>query len=164
MEALCIEEKQATEESLNLNEADVSAAIEDCLMSSIEGGAPSAEYSMTHLFSPGVYWREIEMKAGTYLIGREHTTRHFNVVLTGKCEVLIEGEMHVIDATKGPIIFESEAGVRKTLRIIEDMRWATIHPNPANLQDIDILEDIFSVKSQREIQHENFMTIKGGRE
>lgn len=126
------------------------ARIERALAGCIGRGHEMAPYEMTHLFSPGVYWREILMRKDSVVVGREHTTTHLNVVLTGKCEILVGDEIHLIDATGGPVVFESEAGVRKTLYILEDMRWATIHPNPDNIEDVDRLEAIFSVQSETE--------------
>ena len=96
---------------------------------------PQVNIPLVHKFAPGVYYREVFMPAGTFIIGHEHLTEHFNVVLTGKARVLIEGVVQLIQA---PCTFVSKPGVRKVLYILEDMRWATIHPTTET--DISILE------------------------
>ncbi len=115
---------------------------------------PQIEMPVTHKFSDGVYYREIFMPKGTFVIGHQHKTRHFNVVLTGKASVLCDGKVMDIVA---PMTFESDAGVRKILYIHEDMKWATIHPL-SGLEDcghdIEKLEDALRVKSQTFLKHE----------
>lgn len=93
---------------------------------------------VTHRFQPGVYIREIFMPAGTIVVGNVHRGQHQNVVLSGVADVLFEGERKII---KGGDVFESNAGARKFLKIIEDMRFITIHANPGDERDIDLLED-----------------------
>lgn len=91
-----------------------------------------------HRFSEDVYTREIFMPKGLLIVGKTHKTRHLNIVLTGECDVMINGEIKHI---KAPFTFESLAGSQKTLYIYEDCRWMTIHVNPDNETDVDILEE-----------------------
>lgn len=140
----------------SLDEKQKLELFELALLEGIQNGEKDAPHETTHLFAPSVYWREIQMYAGTILIGREHTQTHFNVVLTGKCSVMIDGKDHIIDATKEPVVFISEAGVRKVLEIHEDMRWATVHSNPDELRGEE-LEEFISVKSIVEWDHDNKM-------
>jgi hypothetical protein len=95
------------------------------------------ECPLNHQFAKGIYFREIFMPAGTFVIGHEHKTEHFNVVLSGCAKVLMDGEVVDIIA---PCVFVSKPGVRKFLLITEDMRWATIHPTDET--DIEKLEDM----------------------
>jgi quercetin dioxygenase-like cupin family protein len=115
---------------------------------------PQVTMPLIHLFSPGVYYREIFMPKGTFVIGHQHKTEHLNIVLAGKATVLMDGQLQEITA---PSTFVSKAGVRKMLYIIEDMRWVTIHPT-AGLedcgQDIEKLEDALRVKSGAFLKHE----------
>lgn len=104
---------------------------------------------VTHHFAPGVYVREIFMPAGAFIIGHEHKTEHFNVVLSGKASVLCDGK--VIDIT-APYIFVSKPGVRKMLFIKEDVRWATIHPSEET--DLEKLEPLLIHKSAAFTAHQ----------
>lgn len=99
---------------------------------------PQVEMPLDHRFAPGVYLREIFMPAGTFVIGHEHKTEHFNIVLQGRATVMIDGVKHEIAA---PHTFVSGPGVRKVLYIHEDMRWQTVHANPDEERDIASLEE-----------------------
>jgi len=103
---------------------------------------PQVNCPLKHQFAPGVYFREVFMPKGTFVIGHEHQTEHFNVVLSGKASVLCDGVVMDIAA---PHVFVSQPGVRKILYIKEDMRWATVHPTTET--DLDILEPLLIRKS-----------------
>lgn len=98
---------------------------------------------LTHHFAPGVYMREILMPAGTFIIGHEHKTDHFNIILSGRAMAMISGKYFTLEA---PASFRSEPGVRKVLFIQEDMRWITVHPTHET--DLEKLADELIVKSQ----------------
>ena len=106
---------------------------------------PEDGLPLTHTFSDGVYAREIFMPKGMIVIGHVHRTKHLNIVSTGKARVFYDGEMHEITA---PYTFESEAGVRKALFILEDMFWTTIHVTDETNQDK--LDDILIDKNASE--------------
>lgn len=118
---------------------------------------PQVEMPLTHRFAPGVYFREIFMPAGTFVIGHEHKTEHFNVVLSGRALVLIEGKTEEI---KAPCVFLSGAGVRKVLLIEEDMRWVTIHATHET--DITKLELELIIKSESHLKYYDAMKLTGG--
>jgi len=82
------------------------------------------------------------MPKGSFVIGHKHKTKHFNIVLSGRARVMCNNEISEISA---PHIFVSGEGVRKVLYIIEDMKWATIHPTDET--DLDNLEQILIEKS-----------------
>lgn len=104
---------------------------------------PQVDMPLTHRFDDrGIYLREIFMPAGTLVIGHEHKTRHFNIVLKGRALVMIDGRIEEIIA---PCTFISEPGVRKVLLIKEDMSWQTVHPTLET--DIDKLEHELIIKS-----------------
>jgi quercetin dioxygenase-like cupin family protein len=125
---------------------------------------PQVDLPIIHRFAPGVYMREILMPAGTVVIGHEHTTSHFNVVITGEAFVVMGNERVAVSAGD---VFVSEAGVRKALLIEEDTIWQTIHPIEA--QDahtwgeeekealIGELETKLIVKSQSWLDHQHML-------
>jgi hypothetical protein len=90
---------------------------------------------VTHEFAPGVYMRTIFMPKGTFVIGKSHKTEHFNIVHTGKCRLMMDGEVSLVEA---PHMFVSKPGVKKILMILEDMNWSTVHPTDET--DLEILE------------------------
>ena len=79
-----------------------------------------------HIFSPGVYVREITMPEGAMILGAEHNTKHLNIISKGACVLadIDTGEMTDIIA---PCTFESDIGVRKLLYIVEECVWSTVH-------------------------------------
>jgi hypothetical protein len=107
------------------------------------------ECPLKHNFAPGVYMREITMPAGSFVIGHEHLTEHFNVVLTGKARVMIDG---VIEDLVAPCYFISKPNVRKVLYIVEEMKFATIHPT--NETSVEVLENTLIRKSNSFIKYE----------
>lgn len=96
-----------------------------------------------HAFAPNVYLRQVTMPKGSVIIGHQHKTEHFNIVLSGKATVFMEGEIQEISA---PAIFKSSANVRKVLFIHETMIWATIHPTTET--NLEKLEEELVVKSE----------------
>jgi quercetin dioxygenase-like cupin family protein len=110
------------------------------------------EVPLHHAFAPGVYLRQVVMPKGSLVVGHEHKTEHFNIVLSGHASVMMNGEVQEI---RGPSIFVSKAGVRKVLLIHETMIWATIHPtNETNLEVLDeqlVTKSNAFINSQKEI-------------
>ncbi len=113
------------------------------------------ECPVTHRFTPGMYMREVFMPKGAFVIGHEHRTEHFNIVLSGSALVMIDG---VVARIVAPCVFTSGAGVRKVLFIEEDMRWATTHVT--DLTDLKELEAQLIVKSPTFTSHHENLEIE----
>ena len=117
---------------------------------------------LRHMFAPGVYLRTIFMAKGKFIIGHEHKTEHFNIILKGAARVLIDG---MVTEIRAPNIFVSKPGVRKVLEIIEDMEWATVHPTDETdlekITDIVIKKSNSFLKYQAEIEALKTLTPKG---
>jgi len=109
---------------------------------------PQVDCPLVHRFAPGVYLREIFMPAGTFIIGQQHKTEHFNIILRGRARVSIDGVVQIIEA---PFTFVSHIDVRKVLYIEEDMVWQTVHPT--NETDLGKLEEQLIVKSASYQKH-----------
>lgn len=103
--------------------------------------SPQMPHEMKHSFAPGIYLREIKMFAGTTLIGHPHKTAHFNMILTGRATVVMDGRRHEIVA---PCYFKSDVGVQKVLHIHEDMQWVTVHANPTDETDLGKIWDMLA--------------------
>lgn len=105
---------------------------------------PQVECPVTHNFAPDIYIREIFMPADTVVIGHKHLTEHFNVILKGKCRVMI-GD--VVEELTAPCTFVSGAGAQKIVNVLEDCIWQTVHSNPENEKDVNKLSDMYIDKS-----------------
>lgn len=126
--------------------------VENWMLENVE----PVECPLTHIFAPGVYYREIFMPNGVFIIGHEHKTTHLNIVLQGEAAVMMNGNLHRIAA---PFTFVSEAGVRKILYIVDDMRWATIHLTVET--DLKKLEEELIVHSPVwDLYHEELNRLK----
>lgn len=89
------------------------------------------------------------MPANTFVIGNEHLTEHFNIVLTGKARVMVGDQVMNLHA---PCSFVSKPGVMKVLLILEDMIFMTVHPTMET--DIDTLERMLFVKTKARQEYE----------
>jgi hypothetical protein len=98
---------------------------------------PQVECPLVHRFSDGIYLREITMPKDTAVIGRKHLTTHFNILLSGKCRVIVGDSITELAA---PATWESKAGDQKVVNCVEECVWATVHLNPDNERDIETLE------------------------
>ena len=118
---------------------------------------PQVECPVTHNFAPDIYIREIFMPADTVVIGHKHITEHFNVILKGKCRVMI-GD--VVEELTAPCTFVSGAGSQKIVNVLEDCIWQTVHSNPDNVKDIETLESRYVIKGVAitESQKEKLLT------
>lgn len=75
------------------------------------------------------------MPKGAYVVGKEHKTRHLNILTHGRITIwTVHGRLDLC-ADKGPVIFESLAGVKKALYIHEDAIFLTAHPTDEVDQD-----------------------------
>lgn len=104
-----------------------------------------------HVFSPGTYCREITMAEGAVVVGRIHRHRHTNIISKGRCRVLTEFGCEELAA---PCIFVSEAGTKRIVYVLEDTVWSTIHANPTDVYDVDVLLDILSTTEYSDIELE----------
>jgi len=109
------------------------------------------ECTNKHWFAPGVYGREMLIPKGTVIIGKIHKHAHLNIVSRGKCSVMTEFGPMVIDATSTPHTFTSEPGTKRVVVALEDVVWTTIHLNPTNTQDLEVLENEIIAKNYTEL-------------
>lgn len=98
-------------------------------------GMEQAECSVTHRFGPGIYIRELAVKAGAYVIGHSHRHAHMNALISGKVTVFLEDGEQV--ELIGPTTFVAPPG-RKMAYVHEDMVWQNIYATP--LTDVAQLE------------------------
>jgi len=110
---------------------------------------PQVDVPLFHHFAPGVYIREVVMPKGTFVVGHCHKTEHFNLALSGKASVMMDGVVHHITA---PALIKSGPGVRKIFYVHEELRWATVHPTEET--NVDKLEEQLVVPSKTFKEHE----------
>lgn len=97
-----------------------------------------ADMPVTHHFAPGIYLREILMKAGTRVVGKMHKTVHLNIITKGDVSVMTRTGKVRLTVKDKPIVFVSQPGVKKVLYIHEDTIWLT--PHVTDETDLEKLE------------------------
>lgn len=98
------------------------------------------ECPLTHIFTPGLYARQIFMPAGSLIVSKIHKTEHPFIVSKGSVSVWIEdGEEIFIEAPHTGI---TKPGTRRVLYIHENCTWTTFHANPDNENEIEVEERI----------------------
>ena len=93
---------------------------------------------LTHRFAEGMYVRQIELKAGTFVTGKIHKHCHPAFILSGEVSVITEEDG--AQRIKGPMAMISPAGTKRAIYVHEDTVWITVHLNPNELRDLDKLE------------------------
>lgn len=96
---------------------------------------PQTECPVIHRFAPGCYLREILMPRDTYVIGKIHSTEHFNIISQGKVTVITaEGQ----ETYEAPCTFVSKGGVQKVVYMHTDCIWSTVHvTDKTDLKEIE---------------------------
>ena len=94
------------------------------MISSLE----SINCPLKHLFTKGLYIREIFMPAGTLITSKIHNTSHPFTISKGSAEVSIDGKDWAL--LEAPYTGITQIGTRRILNIIEDCVWTTYHSLP----------------------------------
>lgn len=113
---------------------------------------PQEDCPVKHRFTPGCYLREIFMPADTYVIGKIHSTEHFNIILKGRVTVITAEGTETYEA---PHTFVSEAGVQKVVYMHTDCVWQTVHVTEKT--DIDQIEQDVICESYDQLEIDGLM-------
>lgn len=90
-----------------------------------------------HIFSDGLYGREVRLPAGTIAVGHRHKQAHICIVSAGKCLVVGEDGTTEIEA---PATFVVPVGRRNCVYAITNTVWTTIHAVPNDCRDVATIE------------------------
>lgn len=112
---------------------------------------PQADCPVAHFFAPGVYIRQVSMKAGTFAIGHRQKMEHVNVMLTGAVALVTEDGVKELRA---PLVYVGKPG-RKVGYILEDCVWLNVYATSET--DIEKLEATFLEKSATSQEAEQVM-------
>lgn len=87
---------------------------------------PSAECPVVGRFTKGLYTRQVLMRAGTAIRSKIHNTEHQYIVSQGAALVSENGNPQVM--LVAPYHGITKPGTWRTLFIIMDCVWTTMHP------------------------------------
>ena len=96
---------------------------------------PQQHFPLHHVFTPGLYVREILLPAGTLLTSRIHLTEHPFIISSGVVSVWSDEDGCV--TLSAPHTGITKPGTRRILFAHTDVIWTTIHCNPTNEKDPD---------------------------
>lgn len=100
------------------------------------------ECPVVHRFGPGVYIRELSVKAGTFMIGHHHKTDYTDIMLKGVVKVVKDNGS--VETIRAPYMAVGNPG-RKIGWVVEDMVWLNIFPTEE--RDVEKLEEMLLDKS-----------------
>ena len=111
---------------------------------------------VTHYYAPGTYARHMTIAKNMCIVGKIHKHAHINLLMRGKVKVVTPfGD----DFLEGPHIWVSEPGTKRALVALTDLDWVTVHSNPDDLDDPDLLEDQIVVDTFEEL--DTFLLERG---
>lgn len=120
-------------------------------------GMPQIHCPLVHIFTKGLYTRQIFMPKGTVIVSKIHNTQHPYIISMGTVVVYNEANS-VVGRYSAPHVGVTMPNTRRLLRIIHDCVWTTLHPldwitgNENNLPEdeqqkiIERIEDIIIKK------------------
>ena len=97
----------------------------------------SDNFPLKHTFADGIYVRQMDMKAGSAVVGAIHNHLHVWFLLTGRLNVATEES---IEEFISPCYVLASPGSKRVIYAVEDSIFVNIHKNPKNIKDIEILE------------------------
>ena len=102
---------------------------------------PEVVMPLNHLFTPGLYVRQILIPAGTLLTSMTHKTEHPFIIISGTIDVISSTERVCYSA---PYMGVTQAGTKRALYAHTDTVWVTFHTNPDDIEDPDALAEILT--------------------
>ena len=100
-----------------------------------------------HTFADGVYIRQMDMAAGTVVVGAIHKHLHVWFLLEGDLTIATQDTVKNYVA---PCYVISKPGTQRVLYANEDSVFVNIHKNPNEIKDIRELEKEWSALTQEE--------------
>jgi hypothetical protein len=91
-----------------------------------------------HIFTKGLYTREIFMPAGSLITSKIHKTEHPYIVSKGKVTVFTEEDGEVL--IEAPFTGITKPGTRRALYVHEDTIWTTFHVMKRGEKTVDDIE------------------------
>lgn len=108
-------------------------------------GMPQVQLPVRHIFSPGVYARELTIFAGHVLTGAVHRFEQLNILSSGTMRLLTDEGFKDVSA---PFTCVSPPGTKRIALALTDCVWTTILATP--LKDVAKIEKEFVCKTEEE--------------
>ena len=92
--------------------------------------------TLRHIFADKLYGREWTCKSGNFIVTERWLESNISSLIKGKVAVVSVDGYQMIEA---PAFFTTEAGTQRFMLILEDTVFTTVHPNPDNEKDVNVL-------------------------
>ena len=131
---------------ITLSKREEIQALQDILISEADGKniegdgnhiVHSDNFPLKHTFADSIYVRQMDMKAGSAVIGAIHNHLHVWFLLTGRLAVVTEDSTEEFIA---PCYVVASPGSKRVIYAIEDSIFVNVHKNPKNIKNIEKLE------------------------
>lgn len=96
-----------------------------------------------HHFCAGLYAREFYLPAGAVVVGKTHAKESFFLMIRG--EASFSTADGTVQRIRAPYMAVTQPGSKRVVLAHEDTVFLTFHPNPDDVQDLEILEQRFIV-------------------
>ena len=123
----------------------------------IATGMAQVDCPIRHIFTPGMYGREILMPKGTVVVSKIHKTEHPYVVSKGIAHVFIEGVGW--QRIQAPFTGITKPMTRRVLLIEEDCIWTTFHAT-TKTDVAEIEKDIIETRIDHFLKYDAAQQIK----
>jgi hypothetical protein len=103
-----------------------------------------------HIFSGGVYIRQIVIPPGTIIMGKRHRHETCNILMQGTLSVYV-GEDQPLNKITGPFLFTSPPMTKKLAYSHDECVFINIHPT--NETNLDKIEDEFIIPEDEYLEY-----------
>ena len=117
---------------------------------------PQADHGLEHLFCDGLYIRVARIQKGTLFVTPFYREECILTMLEGRLLIVSE------DGPRGispPDFVITRPGVQRLILAMEDVLAHTVHPNPTNERDIEVLEHRIYAQTFEDVP---LKTLEGG--
>jgi hypothetical protein len=114
-----------------------------------EGFLSTDPFPLKHTFAEGLYVREIRVPAGSLIVTELFKQSHATFLLQGEVSVMTEDGKSRI---KAPGQWITPAGVKRLIFTHSDVIWTTVHSNPNDSRDVEVVRQIVISPSYEELE------------
>lgn len=112
---------------------------------------PQCEQGLRHIYADGLYGREWTCEAGCIIVTEIHKVQHISSLIKGKIVVTSDSGCQVLEA---PQFFVTEPGTQRVLLTLTDTVFTTVHLNPDNEKDPEVLKARLTVRTYDQLASE----------
>jgi quercetin dioxygenase-like cupin family protein len=127
--------------------------VENALLKLVDGEnivkGDTEVFPLKHMFTDGIYIRQMSMKKDSAAIGKIHKNKHVWFLLSGSMCVASETNSKDYEA---PCYIQAPAGSKRVLYAHEDCVWVNVYPNPTNTKNLEELESVIIAKDYDEFE------------